>query len=214
LVVGNRPVSLSLVRRLWPAPGEGLVVCADGGINQLFTLHDPGLVPQYLTGDLDSADRAAVDHYTSLGTVVRQDINQNENDLHKAITLGATALRPDAALKVDVVGATGGRFDHQFAVLNEAVRAAKSGHSVTIHSEEDTLAVLAPGAHTLSLRGATGRLCGLAPLCGPARVVTTGLKWDVNGVLDMAKGISSSNRVQAETVQITTTDFLAWTCER
>lgn len=220
LVVGNRPISLSLIRHLWPLPGEGVVVCADGGINRLFSLNDNRLVPDFLTGDLDSADPSLVSHYSSLGTVVRKDSDQNENDLHKAISLGISALggsknpniarnaRSAAGNIVDVVGVTGGRLDHQLAVLNEAVRATKKGISIAIHSDEDTMAVLAPGSHRLKAKA--DALCGIATVCGPAEVKTAGLKWEVDGVLEMGSFISSSNRVLAETVEISTSNYLVW----
>ena len=96
------------------------------------------------------------------------------------------------------VGAFGGRLDQQMANLNMAFSYACFERFYLL-SDASLACVLPPGKHVIEPnREAEDGSCGLIPLGGRCeRVVTTGLKWNLDGErpLEFGSLISSSNEL-------------------
>lgn len=59
-----------------------------------------------------------------------------------------------------------------------------------------------------------GRCCGIIPLCGPTRVSTIGLKWNLDDtVMEFGGLVSTSNEVVGSQVLISSDKPLLWTME-
>lgn len=85
-------------------------------------------------------------------------------------------------LKILVVGALGGRFDHEAANIDVLHTFANVLHIVLL-SEESSLTLLAPGyLHKIHInRSFEGPHCGLIPLGAPSTsTTTTGLHWNLS----------------------------------
>ena len=161
------------------------IVCADGGANVLYDATDTELIevaaPAAIIGDLDSVRPEVVSHYKDeCGTKIINDDDQNRHDLDKC--LGYLASKQHA--KVIVIGAFGGRIDHEMACINALYRwQSVFSNGLFMLSAESLGLLLMPGQHSIfphdKIEGPT---CGLIPIGRPCRSVTTsGLKWNLDG---------------------------------
>jgi thiamine pyrophosphokinase len=121
------------------------------------------------------------------------------------------------------MGACGGRFDQEAASFHALYRWDEKFFSIILLNEISSIFLLQPGVlNRIRLSGSkcveNGPTCGLIPLAGPVRrVTTTGLVWNLfDEGLALGVRISSSNRVLegVEDVTIVTSEPLLWTCER
>lgn len=84
-------------------------------------------------------------------------------------------------LKVLVVGALGGRFDHEAANIN-ALWTFSNSMRIILLSEESTLSLLPTGyVHEIHVdKSFEGPHCGLVPIGAPSlSTTTTGLHWNL-----------------------------------
>ena len=239
LVVLNTDCVGPLLRRFWDQ--AHLRVCADGGANRLYDAAlaneaeaASGWVPHYVKGDLDSLRPEVARHFAKLGARVVQDPDQDTNDLEKCLELircgegggagAGVAPKPPTALSrrtnVFVVGALGLRFDHAMAGVHILHRYDGAFRRLVLLGPESLAFLLPAGKHRIRVDPSLeGPVCGLLPLAGPCRAVTTrGLRWDLAGQ-GMAFGglVSTSNEVvgvndgEGVVVEIETSDSLVWT---
>ena len=217
-----------LLERLWAA--SSFRVCADGGANRLFDLLGESHVPDAIVGDLDSARAAVLAAYGAAGAAVTRVEDQDANDLTKALAAVSARWRdrePGAPRVVRVVGAFGGRFDQEMAAFDALHKfaAAEGPHAaMVLYGDENAATLLPPGArHEITVRhDAEGPHCGLIPLGGPCRSVTTsGLEWDLDGeTLAFGTLVSTSNLVAragaapTTVVAVEPSDPLVWTIDR
>ena len=138
--------------------------------------------------------------------------------------------------KVFIYGGFGGRFDQEMACINALhVWGQKKTFrctSLALYGEE-TCAFLLPAAPAVNeiripypdgkRNGDTachdigeGPSCGLIPLGGRCdKVITTGLKWNLDGNMTLEFGglVSSSNRIMDEVVTVETSSAMIFTTE-
>lgn len=175
LLVGGAGVDSSALRELAVAGRK--VVAADAGADAALAA---GLVPEAVIGDLDSISPEAAERMA--GRLHRVD-EQVTTDFDKA-------LRHVAAPLVIAVGFTGGRIDHELAVL----------HGLVCHPDrpcvvvgDETLVFLAPPSLALSLP--EGSALSLFPL-GTVTARSDGLRWPTDGlVMAPDRAIGTSNAV-------------------
>ncbi|WP_420859295.1 thiamine diphosphokinase [Marivivens marinus] len=153
------------------------LVAADGGAGRVLA---EGLRPLAVIGDMDSLSAEAHAAFADLLQIVPE---QDTTDFEKCLT------RISAPLVLGV-GFLGGRVDHELAVFNTMTRHA--GRAIVLLGSDDVVTLLPP-ALTLDL--SAGSRLSLMPL-GPARVWSSGLRWDLSGQ-DMAPDgfLSISNEV-------------------
>ncbi len=181
IVVSQEPVTLvggadirlvDLTTVLKRAP---TLVAVDGGGD---TVLEAGLTPVAVIGDMDSlssAGQAALaDRLTRIEEQVTTDFDK--------------ALRNIEAPFVLAIGFTGGRIDHELAVMQTLVRRADRPCLVV---GGQSLVALCPPRIILDLP--TGTAVSLFPM-GPVRAGSTGLRWPTDG-LDFAPAgpIGTSN---------------------
>jgi thiamine pyrophosphokinase len=229
VIVLNTDCVGPLLRRFWDQ--AHVRVCADGGANRLFDAAggkpEGGVgawVPHYIKGDLDSLRPEVGRHFEKLGTRVLRDPDQDTNDLEKCLELircgesaGGAARGPtpgSAATNVFVVGSLGLRFDHAMAAVHILHKYGGVFRRLVLLGPESTAFLLPAGRHRIHVDPTLeGPICGLLPLAGPCRAVTTrGLRWDLAGQ-GMAFGglVSTSNEVAAAVVEVEASDPLVWT---
>lgn len=203
-------------------------------------------VPHYVKGDLDSLRPEVARHFEKLGARVVKDPDQDTNDLEKCLELircgdgggvkAETGASPSSSPKastalsrrtnVFVVGALGLRFDHAMAGVHILHKYAGAFRRLVLLGPESLAFLLPPGRHRIRVDPSLeGPVCGLLPLAGPCRAVTTrGLRWDLQGQ-GMAFGglVSTSNEVVGVgdgdgdgegvglVVEVETSDPLVWT---
>ncbi len=153
-----RPQDLTTALSLAPT-----LVAADGGAGAVLAA---GLTPSAVIGDMDSiSPEAAAAFADRLHPIAEQETT----DFDKA-------LRHVAAPLVIAVGVTGGRFDHELAVMHTLVRRADRACLVLGH--ESVTFVCPP---SLSLQLDPGTVVSLFPM-GPVEVASEGLRWPTGGL--------------------------------
>jgi thiamine pyrophosphokinase len=153
------------------------LVAADGGAGAVLAA---GQVPVAVIGDMDSlSDAARAAFHDRLHPIPEQETT----DFDKT-------LRHIAAPLILAVGVTGGRFDHELAVMHTLVRRADR---VCVVLGAESLIFLCPPSINLILP--TGSVFSLFPL-GPVGVVSEGLQWPTAGLAFAPDGIiGTSNAV-------------------
>ncbi|KAI5680432.1 hypothetical protein M9H77_01659 [Catharanthus roseus] len=204
-----------------------LRVCADGGANRLhddlpsfFPNEDVLAVrktfkPDVIKGDMDSVRDDVLHFYSNLGTkIVDASHDQETTDLHKCVDYIHDLTDVDKSnLCILVVGALGGRFDHEIGNVNVLCRFSTTR---IILMNDDCLIQLLPGTHHHEIHiqhSVEGPHCGLIPIGMPSRsTTTTGLQWDLTNT-EMRFGglVSTSNIVKENIITVHSESDLLWT---
>uniref|UniRef100_A0ACD5XH94 Uncharacterized protein n=1 Tax=Avena sativa TaxID=4498 RepID=A0ACD5XH94_AVESA len=205
-----------------------LRVCADGGANRVFDGmpellpgEDPEEVrhrykPDAIKGDMDSIRPEVKEYYSNLGAqIVDESHDQDTTDLHKCISfIIRNPPGPDNSdLCILVLGALGGRFDHEMGNINVLYRF--SSIRIILLSDDSSIFLL-PRTHSHEIRvdpSIEGPHCGLIPMGAPSSSsTTTGLRWNLDNT-SMSYGglVSTSNIVDGEKVTVTSDTDLIWT---
>lgn len=205
-----------------------LRLCADGGANRLydemptfFPDEDPLLVrkryiPDLIKGDLDSIRPEVREFYDNLGsTILDESHDQDTTDLHKCIAFirDCTPDLEKSNLILLIVGALGGRFDHELGNIN--VLYTFSNIRIVLLSNH-SLVYLLPKTHRHEIlinHSVEGPHCGLIPIAAPSQSTTTsGLQWDLNETpMSFGSLISTSNVLKDEKVTVCSDVDLLWT---
>lgn len=153
------------------------LVAADGGAGAVLAA---GLMPEAVIGDMDSlSDTARTAFHDRLHPIAEQETT----DFDKA-------LRHIAAPLVLAVGVTGGRFDHELAVMHTLVR--RSDRVCIVLGAESLIFVCPP---SIDLTLPVGSVFSLFPL-GSVGVISQGLQWPTAGLAFAPDGIiGTSNAV-------------------
>jgi thiamine pyrophosphokinase len=173
VLAGGDPVEPDLRTLL---PDGAVVVAADSGLHQAELL---GLRVDYVVGDLDSADPAAVERARAAGAVVeRHPVDKDATDLELAFDLA----RDRGAVRITVVGGAGGRLDHFLA--NVALLASPRFADLEIDARlgDAYVVVVQGGRLPRVVTGTAGSLVTLLPVGGDASGITTiGLQYPLRG---------------------------------
>lgn len=165
-------------------------ICADGGAN---TAARYNIVPDYIIGDFDSV---TLETLTKFASVPQKRIrSQNSTDLEKALTY---AVRKNFSL-VYVLGATGGRIDHELGNLSALLKFSKKISIIFVDRLGEIYSV---GKH-FSATVPQGTTLSLLPLTSCTGVSTHGLYWNLqNETLQMGVRDSISNVAVKENITI------------
>jgi len=185
IIFANGILSDPAAARAAIQPGDRLIA-ADGGLHHL---HQLGLMPDVLIGDLDSVEPGEVEDMLRAGArVERFPVRKDKTDLELAVRLA----RAEGAGDILIFGALGGRWDQTLA--NLLLLAHEDFRSVRIR--------LVDGAQQIYLiqtaariEGEPGDTVSLISLQGDARGVTTdGLEYPLqNGQLPFGSTLGVSN---------------------
>jgi thiamine pyrophosphokinase len=168
-------------------PGDvDLVLCADGGIRHAEML---GIWPDVVIGDLDSLPDGARNTLEARGVrVVQHPRAKDETDLELAL-LSAVE---QGAQRITVLGARGGRLDHELGNLLLLAHPDLRGIDVRFWAGRQE-ALLVAGERVLA--GKPGDLLSLLPIGGDAYGITThGLEYALSNdtlYLGQARGVSN-----------------------
>ncbi|KAH7296501.1 hypothetical protein KP509_26G025700 [Ceratopteris richardii] len=227
LVVLNYQIPL-ITFFLWKK--AALRVCADGGANQLYDCiphfyphEDPTRIrtkfkPDLIKGDLDSLRPEVKAFYQGLGTcVLDASYDQDTTDLHKCVShvLNDNVLsdcKPNQ-MRILVVGALGGRLDHEFGNLN-ILYSFPNSRIILINDESMVFLLSKEFIHRIHInRVNEGPYCGLIPLGNQAKsTTTTGLRWNLEGQsMEFGGLISVCNQLQSDDVTVMSDTDLIWT---
>jgi thiamine pyrophosphokinase len=184
VVLAAGPVVATAALRARVARAD-VVIAADGGARHARGL---GVQPDLIVGDLDSIDAGTLRRHA--GTPVRRhprdkDRLDLELALDEAEARGATTLL--------VVGAFGGRLDHQLAAVQVAQARHAAGREVELHSG-DALALPVRSGQTRALELPPGVTVSVIATAVGTRVTVDGLRFALaDGALEPGDGLGVSN---------------------
>lgn len=142
----------------------GKIIAVDGGANHLYKI---GVVPDYIVGDLDSIDDFVYEYYNEKGVeVLKYPSKKNETDTELAVIKAIE----DGCVCVDILGALGGRIDHELAnvfLLHYIMKKEVFGRIVSKKNE-----IYIVENDELVIEGCVGDIISILPLKGDANGVT------------------------------------------
>ncbi len=148
-----------------------LFIATDGGAN---TARNFGVIPDIICGDFDSIEmEAARNAFPASEFVPTPD--QYMADLEKAILLSAER----GASSITILGASGGRIDHQLANHALLLKYARNGASISIREEFSEVWGVENAIEIESEIGDTISLIAMETVSG---VSISGVEWPLNGV--------------------------------
>ena len=170
-VILNSPLpdSSTLARALKPA---SLIVAADGGANRAA---ECGISPHVVIGDLDSATHNTLNQLARCRCVRRP--SQAHSDLEKALDF----LIEEKYQAANILGASGGRLDHQLVNLSIAQKYC-AALRLTLYDDYGLGFFLnaADKEAVLTLDLEKGQKLSLVSFCGAQRIRTSGLKFPLS----------------------------------
>jgi len=152
---------------------------------------------------MDSIRKEVLNYYSSKGTDIIKDNDQNSTDLQKCLNI--IDNRWESVL---ILGGMGGNFTQEISNLN--VLYLYPNKKIFFLSNENLLFLLWPGEHLIHCRSETK--VGLIPLgCSCHSITTTGLKWNLNKqALTFGGLVSSSNEMEKNEAFVDVSDPILW----
>jgi thiamine pyrophosphokinase len=200
IIFANGTLSDPSAARAAIRPGDRLIA-ADGGLHHL---HQLGLMPAVLIGDLDSVEPSEVEAVRRAGGRVEQfPVRKDKTDLELAVRLAWA----EGAGDILIFGALGGRWDQTLA--NLLLLAHEDFRSVRIRLVDGAQQIyLIQGS--ASIEGEPGDTVSLISLQGDARGVTTGgLEYPLrDGQLPFGSTLGISNVLLGEQASVSVQDGL------
>lgn len=185
----------------------------DGGTNHLYSVfkdNPNAFLPDIISGDFDSITESVRKFYQDKGVEFVPTPDQDYTDFTKALKEVVSRIQHKQIDCICVYGTFGGRFDHVFGNINSLFEADQFTRTKVLQFSDDTVAFLLPkGEHKIVVDPAfCGKWCGLIPVGGPCRCVTTqGLKWNLDkGTLRFGELISTSNTLQSKETNCVTVE--------
>jgi thiamine pyrophosphokinase len=146
-----------------------VVIACDGAVR---ALHQRGVVPAAIVGDLDSVPEALRREYADR---LHAEAEQETNDLTKAVRFASLSGVTDAL----ILGATGLREDHTIANVSLLLDYAQLMRRVEMVSDYGLFTPLTGSGSLTSVKGQQVSL--FAPHPGVEIVDTEGLRWPIRG---------------------------------
>jgi len=192
VLVANGPVLWSPELARLAARGRPLLA-ADGGANHLARI---GLIPEAVVGDMDSISAATAAWLGHERLVRRPD--QDRTDLEKALIFALDEL---GLRRLTVLGALGGRSDHEIGNLGLLWRLARG--TDLVFRDEDSWTIAVDGTADIASRpGETWSFWSFDPA---VLITLEGLRWPLHRQALPAGGRPSiSNEAMADRVHVET----------
>jgi len=139
------------------------IICCDGAISYLLAI---GVIPDLLVGDMDSLDVNIIRALPKNMETARYSTQKDETDLELAVT-AAISKNPS---QIIVLGAFGGRIDHELGNIHQLIRTADAGIDAFLLSNNTKLYVT---KNELCLRKEKYNLISLIPITTTVNGITT-----------------------------------------
>ena len=162
LMISGGPLDLLYAEKFLESRKYDFVVAVDIGFQACLEL---GIRPDLLVGDFDTFGREKIKRYLS-DPEFHIDIHQPEKD-ETDTELAFRHIRSTGYTEVDVLGALGGRIDHELSNIHLLVHERKSGLSVKLYNEKNRIFVLdaaLDGGHVFKREELYGKYVSFFPI--------------------------------------------------
>lgn len=158
-----------------------VVICADSGYDNALLC---GIVPDVIIGDMDSVENSLPEGVKQIKLKCEKD----DTDTQACIDY----LAAEGCGEIVLLGALGGRVDHEMANIMLCIYALEKGIKLIIKNEETEIFAVKDKA---VIKGNTGDWLSLIPLLGNAEGVSlSGLKYTLeNAKMEAGKTVGISN---------------------
>ena len=143
LVTGGVPPRPSLLRSLCETYPDAPCYCADAGADLCYLAE---VVPDVLIGDMDSLSEETRSWLQDAG--VPEMVYPSEKD-YSDTQLAAEALFEQGIGEIILIGALGGRMDHELANMMLLVTYGRQGKSLVFWDDINRMRYIGPGSHRL-----------------------------------------------------------------
>ena len=192
----------------------------DGAVNGLYNcpvLARDQFMPDFISGDFDSAKPEVLGYYKRKGVEIIPTPDQNETDYTKAMRIVCDKLKENQMIVSCLCAHVSfdGRFNHVLANLDTLYTASEMTDVPVYLIYGQSLSFLIQKGSNIVQTASPWRdvWCGLVPIGEPCHsVTTTGLEYNLDHqCLKFGKLISTSNSFLDDTVTIETDNFLLMT---
>ena len=128
LIVTGGTIDIAFAKDFLSQRSYDYVIAADAGLEVLRPLH---ISPNAVVGDLDTVDKKVLEEYQNQPGI-EFEIHKPEKDETDTELAFRDALEAGCVL-VDMLGATGGRLDHELSNIQLLAQGRKKGLRVTIY---------------------------------------------------------------------------------
>ena len=128
LIVTGGTIDIAFAKDFLSQRSYDYVIVADAGLEVLRPLH---ISPNAVVGDLDTVDKMVLEEYQNQPDI-EFEIHKPEKDETDTELAFRDALEAGCVL-VDMLGATGGRLDHELSNIQLLAQGRKKGLRVTIY---------------------------------------------------------------------------------
>ena len=157
-----------------------------------------GIRVDYILGDYDSVNERLLDTYKKDTQTVTYPPEKNYTDTHLAVI---TALKHHPAA-IDILGATGTRYDHALTNIFIMKQALEAGTECCIYDKYNKIYLL-NGNKTIKKADQYGKYISFVPMTEEVVLTLKGLKYPLNGyILRQGLSICQSNEIKEETAEI------------
>ncbi len=137
LLISGGPLDLSFAKDFLKDRSYDYVVAADAGFSACLEL---GIRPDLLVGDFDTFGREKIQTYVS-NSEYQIDIHKPEKD-ETDTELAFRRIREAGFTEVDVLGALGGRIDHEISNIHLLVHEMKKGLQINCYDAKNRIYIL------------------------------------------------------------------------
>ncbi len=137
LMISGGPLDRSFAGAFLKERRYDFIVAVDAGFSACMDL---GIHPDLLVGDFDTFGQERIRAYTA-DTSYRFDIHQPEKD-ETDTELALRDIRDAGYDEVDVIGALGGRIDHEISNLHLMVQGRRNGLKVRMYDARNKIFIL------------------------------------------------------------------------
>jgi len=191
ILANGKPPSKNVIT-YFQKNGFETLICADGGANSALKF---GLIPDFIIGDLDSADKAVLNKFKKKSTIINYK-RQNDTDVEKCLKFALKNKFKEALL----VGITGNRLDHTFCNLGIVF---KFFHQINISLVAEN-SYLKPYTGKQELKTFKGETISLYGFGRKTKITSQGLKYPLNNIsLPFGERESTSNIATSDSVKLT-----------
>lgn len=169
---------------------DSVILCADSGYDNALLC---GICPDVIIGDMDSVQNKLPDGVRQ----IKLNPEKDDTDTQACIDF----LADEGCGEIILLGALGGRIDHQMANIMLTIYAAKKGVKLVIKDGKTEMFAVENSA---KIKGEAGDWLSLIPILGDVEGVSlSGLKYTLeNARLEAGKTVGISNEFVNETAEI------------
>jgi len=153
-----------------------------------------GITPDYIIGDLDSADSTVINFFKEKKVKIIRDTNQDKTDMELAISLAET-LDPS---EIIILGAIGDRIDHTLANIM-CLDKIKSDIKAEIIDYKNIIQLV---KGPIEINGEKNDVISVIPITDVDNLNCNGLKWNVEKLDSKMGWFGISNKITEKKAHI------------